>query len=243
MSLLLIKNCTKNFGGVKALSKVDLSIRKGEILGLIGPNGAGKTTLFNVISGVYIPDYGHIEFNGSEITGNKPYKICKLGISRTFQIPRPLSNISLLENILVGIYIKHPKAKDRRQKAEAVLDFVGLGGKSGVLAKNLTIADRKKLELAKALSTDPKLVLLDEIMAGLTTKETMDTIDLIKSIQSKGITIIIIEHIMHAIMSISEQIVVLNYGEKIAEGTPEEIANNEKVIKAYLGEEHAFAPN
>jgi branched-chain amino acid transport system ATP-binding protein len=239
--LLQIKNCTMNFGGLRALSKINMDIVKGQIHGLIGPNGAGKTTLFNVITGVYFPNNGYIEFNETEITRKKPHKISRLGISRTFQIPKPFSNISVMENILAGIYIRYPRTKDPQEKAKSILDFVGLEAKGGDLAKSLTIADLKKLEFAKALSTDPLLILLDEIMTGLTPKETIDALNLIRRVQSKGITIIIIEHIMHAIMSISERITVLNYGEKIAEGTPEEISKNEEVIKAYLGEEYALA--
>ena len=241
MSLLRVDNCTKKFAGLVALSDVSLSVEQGEIVGIIGPNGSGKTTLFNVISGTYRPEYGTVIFDGLETEHLKPYQVARLGIGRTFQIPRPFGNIAVLNNVLVGTTIHDHNMETAEKKAEEILSFLGLEEKSAMMANNLTIADRKKLEIAKALSTDPKLILLDEVMGGLTLPEVDEILELINQISNKGITIILIEHIMKAIMTISNRVAVLNYGVKIAEGTPEDVASNQAVLKAYLGEEYVIS--
>lgn len=243
MTFLEIENCTKRFSGLVALNEVSFSVQSGEIIGLIGPNGSGKTTLFNVISGIYEPEMGEVVFNGNNIESMKPYKISRLGIGRTFQIPRPFGNVTVLHNVLVGTIMYSKASKDARNKAIEILTFLGMQEKMGVVANTLTIGDRKKLEIAKALATNPKLILLDEVMGGLTLPEVDEILGLIRKINNNGTTIILIEHIMKAIMNISNRVVVLNYGVKIAEGTPEEIASDDTVIKAYLGEEYVLSKN
>jgi branched-chain amino acid transport system ATP-binding protein len=210
-------------------------------VGLIGPNGSGKTTLFNLISGLYRPESGSIKYKGREITGLGSYKICQLGIARTFQIPRPFANLTVLENVIVGVLFgKHGSKRINLEKAEQraieILRFIDLIDKANEPAENLTLTELKRLELARALATEPQLLLLDEIMAGLNPAEIADALDLIKKINNQGITIFMIEHLMRAVAAICNRVIVLNYGEKIAEGTMEEVANNEKVVKAYLGE-------
>jgi branched-chain amino acid transport system ATP-binding protein len=261
--LLESHQITKRFGGLVALNKVDFFIKPGEILGLIGPNGAGKTTLFNVITGVYAPSSGMILFRGIPISGLKPHQICQLGISRTYQLVRPFPSLTALQNVLVGIYfgrdkkstsqrnegewekeetgVRHPSypfrmGKDAEREALELLDFFGLSHKANVLARNLTMTERKRLEIARALGTHPQLLLLDEVMAGLTPSEISSTMSLIRQIRERGITICLIEHIMKAIMELSDRVVVLHHGEKIAEGTPEEVAHDPGVVAAYLGE-------
>ncbi|MGB9699796.1 MAG: ABC transporter ATP-binding protein [Thermodesulfobacteriota bacterium] len=239
--LLEIKNLSKRFGGLQAINDLTLQVQEGEILGLIGPNGAGKTTLFNLISGVFSPDAGEIWFQGENITRLKPYQICKKGICRTFQIAQPFREMSILKNIMIGAFVHSPEVNKVEKEAEEILDFVGLGGKKEMLAKELTIIDQRRLEVARALATKPKLLLLDETMAGLNPKECDEAVLLIKKIREKGVTLIVVEHVMRAIMSLSERIIVLDYGAKIAEGEPEKIRHDEKVIRAYLGEEYRRA--
>jgi branched-chain amino acid transport system ATP-binding protein len=242
--LLEVKGLSRYFGGLEALKDVDFNIGEGEILGLIGPNGAGKTTLFNVIGGVYRPDRGTVRFKGENIAGLEPYQICRRGMSRTFQIPKPFRNLSVLDNVTAGVVFGKQSLKKvgrGKEKAREILQFMGLSGKEGHLPGGLTIADLKRLELARALATSPDLLLLDEVVAGLNPSETADAMQLIEKIKNElGLTIFMIEHVMKAVMSISDRIIVLQYGQKIAEGTPQEIAENSKVVDAYLGEKYVF---
>lgn len=243
MKLLKVNQLTKNFGGLKAVVKLDLSIQDGMILGLIGPNGAGKSTAFNCIAGLYSATSGQVIYKDDDITKLKPYDVCRKGIARTFQLSKPFPNKSVLKNVMVGGFLWSKDRNRAEEKALEVLEFVNLIGKRDVLGKSLTVADRKRLELARALATDPALLLLDEVMAGLRPAEVEEVITIIRKINEKGITIFLIEHIMQAIMSLSDLIVVIHYGRKIAEGQPEKIASNEQVIKAYLGEEYVLAGN
>lgn len=243
MPILKVIQLSKNFKGLQALSSVDLEIEKGEIFGLIGPNGAGKTTLFNAVSGFYRPDGGEIIFKGERIVGLPPHKICFLGLSRTFQIVKPFGNLTTLENVLVGAYNRTATYEEARKKALETLEFVGLYEKRNQRAAELTVPDQRRLELARALATGPELLLLDEVMAGLTPAEVNEVMELIREVNSRGVTIFIIEHLMKALMGLSDRVLVLHHGERIALGTPAEIAADEQVIEAYLGEVMAFAEN
>ncbi len=240
MSLLECQGVTKNFGGLMALMDVSLHVNGGEIVGLIGANGAGKTTLFNLITGVYSPSSGSIRFDGQEIKGLKTHDICKKGLVRTFQIVRPFSNMTVLENVMIGALFGVGRTKNlsrAEEEALRILEFTGLTEKKDVLGKELTTADRKRLEVARSLATEPKLLLLDEVLAGLTSTETTEAMKLVKRIRhEKGLTIFMVEHVMKAVMGLSDRIVVLHNGEKIAEGPAKEVAENPKVIEAYLGE-------
>jgi len=240
MMLLQIKKVTKRFGGLTAVKEVDLEIERREIVGLIGPNGAGKTTLFNVISGFYSPTEGNILFEGIDITGFKAYQTCRLGIARTFQMVKPFGNMTVLENVMVGNFCRMRSTREVKKEAFKILELVGLSGKKDELARSLTLPDRKRLELAKALATQPKFLLLDEVNAGLNPAEIIQVLNIIRRIRDEwGVTFLVIEHLMSVIMNLSERIVVLSYGEKIAEGTPDEVSKNQKVIEAYLGEEYS----
>ena len=241
MKLLEIDRLTKDFGGLRAVDKLDLTIEDGMIFGLIGPNGAGKSTAFNCIAGLYSATSGRVLYKDDDITHLKPYDVCRRGIVRTFQLVKPFPTKSVLKNVTVGGFLRSKNRNEAEEKALKVLEFVGLIDKKDVLGKSLTIADRKRLELARALATEPTLLLLDEVMAGLRPAEVEQVITIIRKINERGITIFLIEHIMQAIMSLSDLIVVIHYGKKIAEGKPEEIASNEQVIKAYLGEEYVLA--
>jgi len=239
VKLLTIKNLSKHFGGLKAVDNFSLELKGGEIVGLIGPNGAGKTTIFNLLTGVYQPDSGEIVFMGKNIKKFRPYDICFQGIGRTFQVVKPFLNRTVLYNVMVGSFLRTNDIKKAKEEAIEVLKFTGLINKRDLFGRNLTIPDRKRIEIARALATKPKLLLLDEAMAGLNQTETQEAIALIRKIQKeKKITIFLIEHVMQVVMSLSERIAVLHHGEKIAEGTPKEISFNENVIKAYLGEEY-----
>jgi branched-chain amino acid transport system ATP-binding protein len=241
MQILNVEGLTKEFGGLRAVDTLSLSIDKGQILGLIGPNGAGKSTAFNCIAGVYAPTQGSISFDGKTITGQKPWTLCKKGLARTFQIVKPFASKSVLYNVMVGSFATTGKRSVAREKAVAVLESLDFADKKEMRAGNLTIADRKRLEIARALATEPQLLLLDEVMAGLRPSEVDDMVEILKGLRDNGITIFVIEHIMRAIMALSDRIVVIQFGKKIAEGTPAEIANDENVIKAYLGEDYAVS--
>jgi branched-chain amino acid transport system ATP-binding protein len=238
--ILEVKNLSKSFGGLSAVKNVSFELKEGELLSLIGPNGAGKTTLFNLITGFYRPDAGSIVYMGKDVTGLPPHRICRKGIVRTFQIVRPFGNMTVLNNVITAASTTKG-LRDAVRKSEEILKFTGLWGKKDLLARNLTIADKKRLELARALATDPKVMLLDEVIAGLNPREIEEALEIIRRIHADGISIIMVEHVMRAVMSISERIIVLHHGEKIAEGAPSEIASDERVIKAYLGEAYADA--
>ena len=241
MNILEVTGLTKDFGGLRAIDSLDIHIEEGEILGLIGPNGAGKSTAFNCIAGVYAPTEGHIRFRGDVINGRKPWNLCKKGLARTFQIVKPFASKNVLYNVMVGAFAVTGKTSDARDKAIQVLDLLNFTDKKDIRAGNLTIADRKRLEIARALATEPRMLLLDEVMAGLRPAEVDDMVDVIRQLRDKGITIFVIEHIMRAIMALSDRIVVIHFGRKIAEGTPQAVAADENVIKAYLGEDYAVS--
>ncbi len=239
MHILEGKGVTKYFGGVAAVSDVDFYVDQGEVVGLIGPNGAGKTTLFNLVSASLVPKPGTIEFKGINITGMNPYKICRMGIARTFQTVKIFSSLPVIENVRLGALFgtgKMISAAEATKSAGEFLEFVGLSKVSGALAKDLTLANQKRLEVARALATQPELLMLDELMAGLNQTEIAEAMDLVRMIRQKGVTVVMIEHVMKAIMNVCDRIIVLNYGKKIAEGTPQEIANSKVVVEVYLGE-------
>jgi len=241
MSLLEARGLSRSFGGLQAVAGLDLTVGRGEMLGLIGPNGAGKTTVFNLLAGFLVPDAGEILLDGRSIVGLAPHAICRLGLARTFQIVRPFRRMTVLENVRVGALARHPRASEALARARDVVAKVGLGPRERVPAGALTLADRKRLELARALATGPALLLLDEVMAGLNPTEIETIIGLVRSIHESGVSILLIEHNMRAVMALSQRIVVLSFGERIAEGAPAEIANHPKVVEAYLGEEYVRA--
>jgi branched-chain amino acid transport system ATP-binding protein len=239
MALLELKNLVKIFGGLKAVNDVSLQVEKGEIFGLIGPNGSGKTTIFNCINSFFPITAGDVLFKGQSIKGLKTHKICHLGIGRTFQVVKPLARMTVLDNVTASAFCRVNTIKEAQKEAHQILEFCNLSKHEDKLAKSLPIGGRKRLEIARALATKPELILLDETAAGLNPSELDEAIDLIKKMRESGITILIVEHIMKVIMTISDRIHAINFGETIAQGTPKEVANNRAVIEAYLGEEHA----
>jgi len=234
--LLVVDNLAKRFGGLTANEGISFQLEAAQIVGLIGPNGAGKTTLFNCIAGFYAPSEGSIRFLGQDIAGLSPAQMARLGIARTFQIVRSFGSLTVLENVMVGAMLRNKRVSIARDKALAALEFCGLGARVNVTASNLTVAEQRRLELARALATEPKLLLMDETMAGLTPSEIQDAVRLVQAIQARGITCLIVEHVMEGIMPIADHMIVLDYGRKIAEGTPAEISRNPAVLAAYLGE-------
>jgi branched-chain amino acid transport system ATP-binding protein len=240
MSLIEVRNVSKQFGGLAALTDVSFVLNKGEILGLIGPNGAGKTTMFNVINGFYPPTKGDVLLKGERVSNLKPHVLCKLGVARTFQIVKPLQRMSTLDNVIASAFIRSKTKAQAEEIAVEVLKFTNLYDDRNLISKGLPLGKRKRLEIARALATQPEIILLDESFAGLNPTEINEQIEIVNKIRTeRGITILIIEHHMKVIMSISDRIVVLTYGQKIAEGTPSEIGHNPLVIEAYLGEEHS----
>ncbi len=241
MRILEVNDIVMRFGGLTAVDHLNLHIDQGEILGLIGPNGAGKSTAFNCIAGVYAPSEGEVKFRGEVINRQKPWTLCKKGLARTFQIVKPFATKSVLYNVMVGAFATTDKTEEAREKALTVLDTLNFTDKKEMKAGNLTIADRKRLEIARALATEPRLLLLDEVMAGLRPAEVDEVVGVIQYIRQQGVTIFVIEHIMRAVMALSDRIVVIHFGNKIAEGTPTEVASDENVIKAYLGAEYGVS--
>jgi branched-chain amino acid transport system ATP-binding protein len=239
--VLTLESVTKRFGGLTAVRAVSLEVRRGDLLGIIGPNGAGKTTLFNVIAGYYRPEEGRIVFEGRDVTGLPAHAISRLGLTRTFQIVKPFGNLSVADNVMIGALTRLQRVRDARVEAERVIALCGLGPHAAARARALPIGLRKRLEVARALATRPRLLLLDEVMAGLNPSELTGIIDLVRRVHAEGVTLIVIEHVMAAMMRLAQRIVMLHHGEKIAEGTPEAIAHDRRVIDAYLGDEFNLA--
>jgi len=230
---------SKTFGGLAAVWRVDFQVNQGEIVGLIGPNGAGKTTLSNLISGALAPKSGKLRFKGQDITGWKPHRICRLGVARTFQTVKVFPNTTVLENVLLGLHFGRSgsmSSADAAREAAALLEFVGLSAVKATPARDLTLINQKRLEVARALATRPDLLLLDELMAGLNPTEVAQAMELVTTIRQQGVTVFMVEHVMKAIMTVCDRIMVLHHGEKIAEGTPQEIAADKAVVDVYLGE-------
>ncbi len=237
-TILTVDKISKRFGGLLALDRVSLAVNEGQIFGIIGPNGAGKTTLFNVINGVYPPQEGRVTFRGEDITGMPPFKASQRGIARTHQVVKPLGELTVKENVMVGACFgrENLSLEKAAQVADQVLEFVGLAPRKDLLAGKLNVAQKKRLEMARALAARPRLLLLDEVLAGLNPNEVADMLTVIRKIREQGVTIIMIEHLMHAVMNLSDRVFVLDYGARIAEGTPQTISSDPRVIEAYLGD-------
>jgi branched-chain amino acid transport system ATP-binding protein len=232
---LVVRGLSKRFGGLRAVQDVSFTVQENETVALIGPNGAGKTTSFNLITGFHRPDSGSVSAYGREITGLKPHDICAHGLARTFQVAKPFGAMTVLDNVMTGAFLRDKSIHVAREKAREAIGFVGLSAREQTAARDLTTIDQRRLEMARALATQPRLLLLDEVMAGLNPSEIDQAIALIGKLSSRGLTIIIVEHVMRAIMAVARRIVVLDHGQKIAEGTPKEIVENPEVVRAYLG--------
>ena len=239
---LVIRNLSKRFGGLRAVQDVSFSVNENETVALIGPNGAGKTTSFNLITGFYRPDAGSVVAFGREIVGLRPYEICAHGLARTFQVAKPFGAMTVLDNVTTGAFLRDKNRDLAREKARESIEFVGLSAKERTLARALTTIDQRRLEMARALATQPRILLLDEVMAGLNPAEIDQAVALIGKLSKRGLAIVIVEHVMRAIMAVARHIVVLDHGQKIAEGTPKQIVDNEEVIRAYLGSSYTHVP-
>ena len=241
MSILSAKNLTRSFGGLMAVGDLSFELEKEEILALIGPNGAGKTTVFNCLSGFLPPNEGEVYLEGKKLGGLQPFQICQMGMARTFQIVKPFLTISVLDNVMVGALSKEKSTSTAKKKSLEIIEFVGLSSWTHKAAQGLPLPLRKRLELARALATQPKVLLLDEVMAGLNPTEVDELIALLKEVNRQGVSIFLIEHVMRGVMALSKRVIVINYGVKIAEGTPEEVVEKKEVIEAYLGKEFLSA--
>ena len=239
--MLTLDSVSKRFGGLTAVKDVSIEVREGDLLGIIGPNGAGKTTLFNVIAGYYPPDEGRVIFEGRDLRGLAAHEVCRLGLTRTFQLVKPFGNLSVLDNVMIGALTRVTRVREARTEAERVIETCHLTGYANARARALPIGLRKRLEVARALATRPRLLLLDEVMSGVNHAELTVMMDLVRRLHAEGLTVIVIEHIMAAMMRLARRIVVLHHGERIAEGTPAEVAADRRVIDAYLGEEFVLA--
>ncbi len=236
--IIEVQNLTKRFGGLTAVNNVSIHLNREEIVGLIGANGAGKTTLFNMISGVFPPTSGKIIFKGQEIQRCPSHKICKMGIGRTYQIVQPFTALTLLENVMAGALMRHPKIEEAKAIADEIIKMLGIEHLKHIRGNSLTLIQLKRMEIARALATEPEVLLLDEVMAGLNPTERIDLLDTVKRVKNTGVSVIIIEHVMKVIMNLSNRVYVLNQGSLIAEGKPEEVMENPEVIKSYIGEKH-----
>jgi branched-chain amino acid transport system ATP-binding protein len=232
---LVVKDLSKSFGGLRAVQGVNLTVRENEILALIGPNGAGKTTAFNLIMGFYRPDGGSVVAFGREIVGLRPHDVCKHGLARTFQVAKPFGGMTVLENVMTGSFLRHRQPTAARDKAREAIAFVGLSARENTPARDLTTIDQRRLEMARALATQPRMLLLDEVMAGLNPAEVDQAVALVQKLAAQGLSIVIVEHLMRAVMALAKHIIVLDHGQKIAEGNPTEVIANPEVIRAYLG--------
>ena len=239
--LLAVRNLSKSFGGIQAVKDISFEVGRGEILGLIGPNGAGKTTAFNMIAGYLPPDSGSVRLAGREIAGLKPWTICKAGIARTFQLSKPFRDLTFVENLMVGGFARHTDRVRNEARARQMCDFLGMSAQADVDVSNLTAFDRRKLELGRALSTEPQLLLMDEVVAGATPSEAGEMVELVLKIRERGVSVLIVEHVMKVIMALSDRVVVLDYGELIASGAPKAVVNEPNVLKAYFGERYVQA--